>query len=175
MYWKLAGFFTFQCSRTFKYTLPLYPDSVKLGTRFNRWALEAIQIETTTAIKCPRKWVFWFIYLFINMCLELMHVCVPCVCLYPMMTKTRHWILWDWSYRQLYAMKWVLRIDANPESSGRENIHLKPCTISLDLQWVLKVCKIARTIFRKLPWFWYSFVKKKKTTKVFINSVLSYR
>jgi hypothetical protein len=44
-------------------------------------------------------------------CFACMYVCAPCVCLVPTEVRRRCQILWNWSYKRLWATVWVLGIE----------------------------------------------------------------
>lgn len=59
------------------------------------------------------KFFFKFSLLFVYGYFGCMLVCVPCVCLVAAEVRRGHWIPWDQSCRQLWAVAWVLGIDPN--------------------------------------------------------------
>lgn len=66
----------------------------------------------------------------------LAYVCVhECVYLIPTEPRTGYWVFWDWSYRWLWIILWVLEIEL--QSSGREASALNYGTISLALFWII--------------------------------------
>lgn len=62
-----------------------------------------------------------------------MYMYVPCTCLVPMETKGGHQMPWNWSYRCLWTIMWILRIE--PESSAREKGALRRWALPTLPQW----------------------------------------
>lgn len=51
-----------------------------------------------------------------------MYVCVPCLCLVPVEARRGCQIHWNWSYRSLWAILYVLGTE--PKSSGKASGHV---------------------------------------------------
>lgn len=76
-----------------------------------------------------------------------LHVCVSCTCLVPVEARRWQWIPWNWRYRYLWAMMWVLRI--KPRFSVRAKVFqtAEPC-----LQPSEWACLHFTFILRQSPW-----------------------
>ena len=92
--------------------------ATQIHTAASKWLIctkkSFISASNSVTLGCFFSLNFSFFLFYVYKYFTYMYECTPCVCLIPEIRR-RHWIPWNWNYRQLWAIMWVLGIE--PRSS----------------------------------------------------------